>query len=627
VSVRAKLLVIILFVALVPLTVSALMALGVHRRAYDDEVAQLHRMTATHGAARADAYLGETIGRLTLLAGRAIRWSELSPEEQSGALWLVYQQFEEAVVASLLDDKGRGVGPSAYTDPSGESTDKEARPAASRQTMEAFARRIPFAAAQRDGAAIGEPFFIDGASAPMLPLAVAVAGPDPARPWVVAVCLSLRPLCTAVASARASSMDVVLSDAGSRRICPLDAGRPLEPVDPPIGSAAAGQKELSRARDVAGREYVVAAAHVRAGWMVSARQSADQATAVSRRLLMQTALWIAISLVIAVAAGLFLGRSVSEPIGRLLRGADALASGDLSHRLRMTDRDEFGQLGAAFDRMSEQIAARDAEIRNWNQELQARVERRTRDLKEAHELLLRSQKLAALTTLSAGVAHEINNPLTGVLGITQVLLDEARTDPKRSKEVALLEHVERAGLRMKSIVKRILALSEPRTHADLAPVRINALLDATVHLLEREIAAAQIQITCDFMADPPPILGEYTQLQQALLQVLSNAISAMSLGGRITLRTWVGEDTRVRCSVADEGRGIAQEALRRIFEPFYTTKDASEGEGLGLAIVHRIVENHRGTIEVASEVGKGTIVTIALPKAKGGADLEGVHGG
>jgi signal transduction histidine kinase len=292
----------------------------------------------------------------------------------------------------------------------------------------------------------------------------------------------------------------------------------------------------------------------------------------------------------------------------------------------MSDRDEFGQLGASFDRMSEQIAARDAEIRGWNQELQARVDKRTRDLKEAHELLLRSQKLAALTTLSAGVAHEINNPLTGVLGITQVLLDEARGDPKRAKEVALLEHVEKAGLRMKSIVKRILSLSEPRTHADLSPVRINALLDATVHLLEREITAAQIEIARDFMADPPPILGEYTQLQQAFLQVLGNAITAMSLGGGITLRTWVGADGRVRCSVADQGRGIPKEALRRIFEPFYTTKDASEGEGLGLAIVHRIVENHHGTIEVASEVGRGTIVTIALPPAKGGADLQGAHG-
>jgi signal transduction histidine kinase len=364
---------------------------------------------------------------------------------------------------------------------------------------------------------------------------------------------------------------------------------------------------------------------VRSGWTVVVRQPAEQAMAASRHMAWQTALWIAVSLGIAVAAGILLGRSVSEPIARLVHGAGELARGNLSYRLRMPDTDEFGSLGAAFDQMSEAIAARDAEIRTWNKELQARVDARTRDLNEAHGLLLRSQKLAALSTLSEGVAHEINNPLTSVLGITQILLDEARSDPGRAKEASLLEHVERAGVRMKGIVKRILALSEPRTRADLSPVRVNALFDATVHLLEREIAAAEVEVTCEFAQDPPPVLGEFTQLQQALLQVLGNAITAIGHKGRITLRTWTDE-VLVKLSVSDNGKGIAPEALARVFEPFYTTKDASAGEGLGLAIVHRIVDNHHGTIAVVSDVGKGTTVTIALAAMKAGPDVAEAHG-
>jgi signal transduction histidine kinase len=533
---------------------------------------------------------------------------------------LVYEQFDDAVVASLLDGSGQGVGQSAYVDGASPPSERATHPQASRALLEAYAQNIPFELAQKSNTTvIGNPFWIEGSPAPILPVAIAIPGSANGRNWVVALGLSLRMLCDDLASASPHGVELLAVDRGGRQACPFAPNHPLDVLDDNlIRTASTPQPVSSTYLDRDKGEVLVAGVTLRSGWRILARQPVADAMAASRRLLHQTVLWIAISLAIALAAGILLGRSVSAPISQLVRGAGELARGNFSHRLRMPANDEFGELGEAFDRMGDQIAQRDAEIRGWNQDLQQRVEARTRELTEAHDQLLQSQKLAAVGALGAGVAHEINNPLTGVLGLSQVLLGQARTDPSRAKDVRLLENVEREALRIKGIVRRMLALSQGESRRDQAPIRLNGLLDATLRLLERETAASNLRVLREYASDLPAINGVFTQLQQALLQVFANAIAASGPDGRIVVTTRQVGDEFVSITIGDNGKGIPEELLERVFEPFFTTKEASVGKGLGLAIVHRVIENHHGTIKLDSTVGKGTTVTMSLPIGKGG---------
>ncbi|HEY2736031.1 MAG TPA: ATP-binding protein, partial [Polyangiales bacterium] len=309
------------------------------------------------------------------------------------------------------------------------------------------------------------------------------------------------------------------------------------------------------------------------------------------------------------------------PLTRLARGAESIAKGDFSVRLAVEGRDELAGVADSFNHMCAEIEAREREIRNWNEELRMRVDDKTDELKRAQSALLESRKIAAMAALAAGVAHEINNPLTGVIGLTQVLMGRARKHG--SSDVELLASIEREALRVRDIVNKMLSLTQVQETRGLKELRPAELLHEVLNARREQFARAGIEIEETFEADLPSVLGDREQMSHVFEELIDNAIKAMrGRAGQLHVATQAIDGELVKLRIADTGRGIAPEHLDKVFEPFFTTKDDWHGQGLGLTAAYRVIEAHHGTIKLDSRLGLGTTVTIALPIKRQGAHLQ-----
>ncbi len=226
------------------------------------------------------------------------------------------------------------------------------------------------------------------------------------------------------------------------------------------------------------------------------------------------------------------------------------------------------------------------------------------------ETLQQSEKMSSIGLLAAGVAHEVNTPLTGVSSYTQMLLGMIpETDPKH----ALLQKMQRQTDRASNIVGNLLNFSRTGNAIELAELDINKLLDDTLQLLEPQLRKSSISITKNYAATPPKVFGNGGKLQQVFTNLILNARDAMFEGGTITLTTTIGDLDEVTIEVADTGEGIPAENLNKIFDPFFTTKGVGNGTGLGLAVTYGIVQEHAGTIGAFSEPGKGSKFKLVFP--------------
>jgi two-component system NtrC family sensor kinase len=610
-SLRARLVILVVLVALGPLALSAWMALRVHQRAFDGQAAELSRRAAEHEARLTAGDLAHASRSLSLLANQ-IEWGRLDEAERQGALALVYGLDDDVALASLLDEKGAGVGPSALArgDPA-----RVRHPDPSMATLSRFAEAIPFARAIAVEEAVqGGPVAGDGAEAPLVPIALSVRGPEGTR-WAVVVGLSLRGVCAGLAGNGTGGLEVLLVDGGGRLLCPPGA---LGAPDAGLAKLPAG---VGSYRDAGGRALRAARAALPNGWAVVAQQPEEIAGAPSRLIRAQALWWLGLSALVALGAGLMLARRISRPVAALVSGAATLARGELSHRLPEKGGDELSRLAGEFNRMAVEIERRDREIRSWNEELQKRVEERTGQLKEAQQQLLQSQKLAAVSALGAGFAHEINNPLTSVIGNAQLVLARLRGQIAGAVKAEMVEDIERDGLRIQQIVGRLLALSGEYGGSGYGEVEVKRLFEEALEAVGPAIAAAGIELRPELDGEVPPLAGNADQLREVLRQLLRNAVTAMAKGGRLSVSAVGVDGQAVKLTVADTGAGIAPELLARVFEPFFTTKDDWKSQGLGLTFVHRIVEQHSGQVKIDSRVGEGTTVYVTLPAAVRGSHL------
>jgi PAS domain S-box-containing protein len=228
------------------------------------------------------------------------------------------------------------------------------------------------------------------------------------------------------------------------------------------------------------------------------------------------------------------------------------------------------------------------------------------------ETLQQSEKMSSIGLLAAGVAHEVNTPLTGVSSYTQMLLGMIpETDPKH----ALLQKMQRQTDRASNIVSNLLNFSRTGSAIDLAEININKLLDDTLQLLEPQLRKSNVEVVKFYSPNPPMVFGNAGKLQQIFTNLVLNARDAMFSGGRITLLTAIEDENQVVIEVSDTGSGIAAENINKIFDPFFTTKGVGNGTGLGLAVSYGIVQEHSGTIEVRSENGHGATFRLVFPEA------------
>ena len=381
-------------------------------------------------------------------------------------------------------------------------------------------------------------------------------------------------------------------------------------------------------RDAAGKKWLVAWAPV-ANWGVMVAQPADDALRASRSLLGQTVVWVVTSLLFAVVLAVFYAREVSRPVLQAAEGARKLAAGELDHRLRSTSHDEIGDLARAFDDMAEklqssmsEIARQNGEIRAWNATLMEKVEERTRALREAQAELIQTKKHAALAELGAGLAHELNNPLAAIKGFAQLLLLSKTPEDREHKS---LKTIEEQSKRCSEIVVKLLRYSQEASSHSRAKVDLNAAIGEALEVVEQRFKDEKIEVERSLGFAIPPITAAPGELREVFWHLLSNARNAMSKGGKLTVSTWrevAGENDTVKVCFKDTGRGISPDILDRIFEPFFTTKDEWRGTGLGLAVVHRIVTDHAGSIAVESTPGEGAAFTLTFPAASASAETE-----
>ncbi len=229
------------------------------------------------------------------------------------------------------------------------------------------------------------------------------------------------------------------------------------------------------------------------------------------------------------------------------------------------------------------------------------------------ETLQQSEKLSSIGLLAAGVAHEVNTPLTGVSSYTQMLLGMIpETDPKH----ALLQKMQRQTDRASNIVGNLLNFSRAGNAEEFGPIDINKLLNDTLQLLEPQLRKSSVEIVKDYADNPPPIHGSGGKLQQVFTNLVLNARDALFNGGTITLKTIASGEESVIVEVSDDGVGIAAENISKVFDPFFTTKEVGNGTGLGLAVSYGIIQEHSGSIEVQSREGEGTKFTLVFPAAQ-----------
>ncbi len=328
-----------------------------------------------------------------------------------------------------------------------------------------------------------------------------------------------------------------------------------------------------------------------AGVMVSAEIPKSAAYLASRELLRNLILVALILLAVSAVVSVVWARQITGPLEWLTGASRKIGRGEFQTQVQVRSRDEIGALAESFNTMAAELHQRDTELR------------------EAHTQLVQSEKLAAFGQLGAGIAHEVKNPLAGILACAQISLRQAEEGTTLRKNVELIERETR---RCKTIIDNLLKFAR-QEKALFADVDLNSALADAAAIANHQLELSHVKVHQDLATDLPVVRGNANQLQQVVLNLLINAQQAMKQQGGNVWLTSRAVETGVEVQVRDDGPGIPKEIQKKIFEPFFTTKPNGEGTGLGLSVSFGILKEHRGEIAVESEPGKGTTFTLSLP--------------
>ena len=303
-----------------------------------------------------------------------------------------------------------------------------------------------------------------------------------------------------------------------------------------------------------------------------------------------------VGIIIAATISYFLASRVVQPIRHLVLASKRIAEGDLDHKVKLKVKDEIRDLGEAFNFMASSLKDRDEQLK----------ERTT-------QTIMKSEKLATIGQLAAGVAHEINNPLGGILSYSHLVLEDMDADNPGRQNV---EKIVVQATRCREIVKGLLDFAR-QTEPEMSVANINEILNEALALVEKQALFHNIDVIKHLDPDPIQVMADYSQIQQVLINIIINAAESMEGQGELIIQTKKTEDGNfVLVEFTDTGHGIPDENIDKLFDPFFTTKEVGRGTGLGLAVSYGIVERHKGSIDVRSEVGIGTTFIVSLPLHK-----------
>jgi two-component system, NtrC family, sensor kinase len=305
--------------------------------------------------------------------------------------------------------------------------------------------------------------------------------------------------------------------------------------------------------------------------------------------------------------------TIVHPLRKMVTATKQIARGDLNHKVDISIQDEIGELAESFNQMTENLKSANRKLVQWGKTLEKRVDKRTRELKETQDSLVQSEKLASLGKMAAGIAHEINNPLTSILINTHLMLEKTGEKNPFHENLSLVAD---ETARCSQIVKGLLEFSR-QNPLQKEFTDINALLKKTINLVKNQVSFQNIDITQELASDLPQIRVDSGQIKQVFLNLLVNAAEAMPEGGSLYVKSeYISSSQSMRISFRDTGHGIPEDHINHLFDPFYTTK--SSGTGLGLAVSYGIMQQHQGSIRVESTTGEGSTFVLEFPdKGKG----------
>ncbi len=545
-------------------------------------------------------------------------WADLTPAHEAGALKLLYEQSELVAGVVIVGGSGEPSAPfpSDGSQASNRHPDFEAAGAARRLSgamhLDQISQHAPMMkvvrsgvyAAAGGGAAYAIALKVEDGDAPRFVLAELGLGN---------VEVSLRARATG-----GSQIDLVDPVGTSGLVVASSApGRALSPVDPRLWAAAGplvkdeGAVSFTVTLDKH-QLAAVAAVPREVGLVAVAAVAEDQALAPVRAMRRTVLGAIGGALGLLLFVGFAFTRRLNVRLRRVTEGAEAFSRGELSRRIPVEGADELAELSGTFNRMGAELEGARARLQKWNDNLKQAVDEATAELRAAQEKLLEAQKLAAVGQLGAGVAHEINNPLCGILGNAQLMmLDRAEGDP----DFETLRHIEQSAKRCKDITQNLLRFSQSQGPASLRPTDLNAVVREACEASQKQASGDGVTQTVTLEPGPLMTSGDPAQLSQVVGALLANARTAMAKTAQKELSVSTRRDgEELVLEVRDTGKGIKPEHVKRIFEPFFTTKDVWSNIGLGLSIAYRVLTEHRGRIDVATEVGKGSTFTVRLAK-------------
>jgi len=433
-------------------------------------------------------------------------------------------------------------------------------------------------------------------SLPAMSVALSWAPREDAPPLVVSSVIRLDQLLQL--ARRSQVFEISLADATGALLAHPDGARVAARArtTQPAGVEAVHEKHsASRAFEFeeGGVAMIGGFAPVGYGRLIAAARIPRSAAYLASRHLLNRLLWVGLGLLLLAALSAQIwSRRITRPVERLSRASREIGRGKFDIQVQVESGDEIGTLAVSFNQMAAELNTRE------------------RALEDAQTQLIQSEKLAAFGQLGAGIAHEVKNPLAGILGCAQLSLMKVDASSPLHKNLTLIEKETR---RCKGIIENLLKFAR-QEKAAMGPLDLNQVAEDTISLVNHQLELQQIKARRDLAPDLPKILGNANQLQQVLMNLLINAQHAMEGSpGSVTLTTRRLESGRIEIRVSDTGPGIPKEIQHRLFEPFFTTKPTGKGTGLGLSVSFGIIKDHGGEIRPESEPGAGATFVITLP--------------
>jgi signal transduction histidine kinase len=620
-----KLSALLLVSGVVPLVAISLLLIGIGRRQVESTVQQVHLLEANAAATAVSSFLQQCERRMTADLEGSVD-AMVDEEVRKALIWMIGKpdNIVRFRILRIHDAEGLPISDPVRLPAESIPEEHHASYLVTDTDVAEFSRHVPLDAALESGdVQISEPYVSARRREALLAMAVPLRDQLRELRWVVTAEVSLRDVQRLVSDVTVGNVGYAyLVDSHGHAIAHPEFDRVRERAT--LTGNGIVEKALS-ARQPAAHGFVtpdgtaLLGAHAPVfwgGWQLIVQQPEADAYAPVREMQLRALYILAGVLVASVALGALYVRSLVRPLRQVMDGMRRIVDGHFGHRLDVKTQDEVGELADAFNVMGRMLQKYKSEIEAWNQELQGRVDSKTRQLESAQAQLVKSAKLSAVGQLGAGVAHELNNPLAGVVGQAALLRRRLKKasipDEERERLDAYVQHIENESGRCREIIHALLSFSQSagagRDHLD-----VSGSLEKLLVLWQSNARAAGIVVKQDLARDLPLVSVNEQQVQQVVMHVLANAQQAMPDGGTVTVTTRRCDEGVAIC-ITDTGRGIPKEHLDKIFDPFFTTKDNWQSPGLGLSVCYSIVETHGGRIEVDSEIGRGTTFRIVFPK-------------